>query len=413
MNPTKILLAHPGTQHSHQLAKQLFRKNMLYQFITGLVVREKGILHRVLQKMPRAIRSSIQNRVINILPANKIKSYPMAELKFVRSAAKVKSQELNLFKRNEDFQKRIPSRLLKSSDVVVGFDTSSLVLAERTKALDKKFILDVSIAHSVSKNKVYQQIATAFPEWSFTTEQKTDELLEIETQEYAMADAIVVAGSFTKQTLVDNGVEGKKIFINPYGIDISRFKGKKDYGLQKPIRFLFVGLVDARKGIPLLMDTIKNIPKEKASFTLVGHADEKVKELVSAFDLPNVYLKGKIPHKEINHVFQEHDVFVFPSYFEGFGLVILEAMASGLPVIITEATAGKDCVTNGQEGFVIKSGNGQQLEQSINHFIDNPNQIKSMGMAARKKAEQFTWDAYGDRWESIINEVLTVQSQLS
>jgi glycosyltransferase involved in cell wall biosynthesis len=402
----KILLAHPGTQHSHKLAKQLAQRNMLYKFVTGLAIKEKGFLHTAVKMLPSKIKKQLSNRVIADVPSSRLKTFPLAEIKSIAGAKKVTNKEQALFERNETFQQKVPVSFIKHSDVVIGFDTSALTLAKRAKAQDKKFILDVSIAHSASKNQVYKNISANFPSWKFALEEKPVELLVIEQQEYEIADAIVVAGSFTKQTLIDNGVPEQKIQVNPYGIDINKFSAKKDYKHNGTIRFLFVGLIDARKGIPLLMDTIREMDTSKASFTLVGAVDEKATALINAYQLPNVKFAGKVPHAQVNTVFTEHDVFVFPSYFEGFGLVILEAMASGLPVIVTDATAGEDCVEDSKEGFIIKAGDKEGLAKSIHYFIDHPEQVEPIGRAARKRAEQFTWDAYGDRWQAIIEKVL-------
>jgi starch synthase len=401
----KIVIVHPGTQHSTHIAKQLYRKNMLYKLVTGFAISKRSWISKLIQVLPSSLAKPISNRMIAVVPASKLKTYPLTELKFVKKANKASNKEAVWFERNEHFQQKVPSRILQNSDVIIGFDTSSWILEQRAKALNKKFILDVSIAHSVSKNKAYEAIALQFPEWSFALEHKSKHLLDTEQKEYEHADGIIAASLFTKQTLIDNGVDQNKIFINPYGIDSSLFKLKEKFYDKGPVKFIFVGIVDARKGIPLLMDVIKKIPPTAAEFSFVGPVSSKIEAMIQDYQLPNVYVVGKVPHAELATVFGKHDVFVFPSYFEGFGLVILEAMAIGLPVITTTATGGPDCIENGKEGFIINCGDEQALHTSIDFFIKHPNEIERMGIAARKKAEQFSWDAYGDRYSAIINTV--------
>jgi starch synthase len=366
---------------------------------------EKSILNRVVAIAPKKIKNAISNRIIANIPQSKLVTYPITEFKFVKKSKQATNKEKIWFERNRLFQERVSAEIISASDAVIGFDTSSWILSERTKLLHKKFILDVSIAHSVSKNNVYTAIAKQYPEWSFALEQKSDVLLKVEQDEYQSADAIVVASSFTRNTLIENGIPIDKIFINPYGIDTTQFKLKTNFYKGGPVKFLFVGLVDARKGVPLLMDIIQQVDPGKASFTFVGPIEDKVTQLFSKQNFPNVHLAGKVPHKNLVSIFEEHDVFVFPSYFEGFGLVILEAMATGLPVITTVATAGPDCIDNGEEGFVIQCGDKDALKTSVEYFMQQPNEIERMGTAARKKAEQFSWNAYGDRYEEIINTV--------
>lgn len=406
MKPTKkVTVIHPGTQHSQQIAKQLYRKGMLYKLVTGFVLSKKGFVSKLLQAMPARIAKSISNRMITSVPPSRLKTYPLTEYRFVKMAKHASNKEAVWFQRNEKFQQKIPSRIIMGSDAIIGFDTSSWILEQRAKELNKKFILDVSIAHSVSKNKAYEAIALQFPEWSFALEHKSRQLLEIEQQEYIHADAIIAASMFTKRTLIENGVNENKIFVNPYGIDSSLFKRKEKFHDAGPLKFIFVGIVDARKGIPLLMNIIKKISPTEAEFSFVGPISSKVEAMVQSYGLPNVHIVGKVPHAELASVFAQYDVFVFPSYFEGFGLVILEAMATGLPVITTTATGGPDCIEHGSEGFIMDCGDEQALYENINFFIKHPNEIKKMGLAARKKAEQFSWDAYGDRYEEIINTV--------
>ena len=98
------------------------------------------------------------------------------------------------------------------------------------------------------------------------------------------------------------------------------------------------------------------------------------------------------------------DVLVFPSYCDGFALVLLEALASGMPIISTEATAAPDLIEEGVEGFLIQSGDLDALRQAMKFCADNPDKIKVMGEAARRCAERFSWDSYGDRWQQILKE---------
>ncbi len=138
---------------------------------------------------------------------------------------------------------------------------------------------------------------------------------------------------------------------------------------------------------------------------VVGPVADGIKEKIAKEESVKVF--GKIINAQLSEIMKEAHVFVFPSYFEGFGLVILEAMASGLPVITTTATAGTDLIENGKEGFVITPGNEEQLIKHLHFFNSNPNEIAIMGKRARLKAEQYSWKDYGMRWEKIIHKVAT------
>jgi glycosyltransferase involved in cell wall biosynthesis len=82
---------------------------------------------------------------------------------------------------------------------------------------------------------------------------------------------------------------------------------------------------------------------------------------------------------------------VFPSLAEGFGHVLLEAMACGLPVLSTTHTAAPDLITNGEDGFVVAPRDAELLARNIEWALEHRTELRRMGRAARAKAEQFTW----------------------
>jgi glycosyltransferase involved in cell wall biosynthesis len=305
-------------------------------------------------------------------------------------------------RRAEIFQRSIPDRALAEATAVIGFDTASWILAERCSTLGVPFILDQSIGHPDAKLPVYQRIAQQFPEWTEGIEPRRPQVRVAEQREHDAAVRVVVASSFTRRTLVDYGVEPAKIRVNPYGVDIDQFNAPRR-GNSGPLRFLFVGLVDARKGVPLLCDAWRKLDRADAELWLVGAATKQTKSRLP--DLPGLKFFDRVPHAEIPALMQHCDVFVFPSYFEGFGLVILEAMASGLPVITTTATAGPDILTEGEDGWVIEPGDLERLTERMACCIENPSMVREMGRMARATAERCTWTAYGDRWMQILSEL--------
>lgn len=402
----QILLLHPGTQYSHQLAKQLYRKDILFKFCSGFILSDNWFFRKVINTIFEPYFKKISNRIIRGLPSNKLVSFPVQELISLNKIKRSNNAEQSYFKRNLQFQELIKNSIIKKSSAVIGFDTSSWIIINKCRNLSIPFILDVSIAHSNSKNLIYEAIAKQYPTWTNTLELKSQKLLEIEQKELENSTHIVVASTFSKNSLIQNGIVDYKISMNPYGIDLSAFPLKPIFNKTNIIRFIFSGLVDARKGIPLLLDVFKQLNSNKAMLSIVGPIQANIEQLIRKnYELENIEIIGKVPHIEMPELIQRHDVFVFPSYFEGFALVILEAMASGLPVITTTATAGPDIIENGIEGFIIEPGDKEGLTAAIQFFIDNPSQIEIMGRAARKKAELYSWDAYGDRWEKIINAV--------
>lgn len=398
----KVLLAHPGTQHSFALAEQLHRRNLLHEFWTCFALSRKSLRGRLFNCAPGFIRDRIYNRLID-LPSWKLRTLPYFERKARRDLARGVTAEKVMFDRNTEFQELISKKSIDGADIVVGFDTSSWVLIDRARRAGKRFVLDQSIAHPRASQDAAERVGDQFPDWSESFRPTMESLLQAQVQEHARADLIVVASSFTRDSLVANGTSEPKIRVNPYGVDLQRFHPSVNSASSRPLRFVFVGALTARKGVPVLLAAWKKLQPIDAELWMVGDVSAKVSELIQ--DSPGLKILGRRSRDELPEVLRSCDVFVFPSYFEGFGLVLLEAMASGLPIIATEATAAPDLIDTDDVGRLIQSGNVDQLVEAIKYFIDHRNDLPRMSKASRARAEQFSWSSYGDRWAKILSSL--------
>lgn len=400
---TGVLLAHPGTQHSHQLARQLVRHSRLSEFWTGFAIPKESWSATALKTfLPERWYRRIANRFTQGVPAKYLRTMPFVEWKALRRLRHGMSAHKVFYQRNRVFQEMIPSSSVENASALIGFDTASWLLAEKADRLGKPFFLDQSISHPLSSESILREVVRQFPKWQKDFESKPSLMLDTEMREYDLATKIVTASYYTRQTLISQGVNADKIVVNPYGVDLQRFRPHDLSRPQRPLRFIFVGAISARKGVPLLLEAWKALAARDAELWIVGHVANHLRPLLPS--LPGLKFLGKRPHEELPGLFRQCDVFVFPSFCEGFGLVLLEALASGLPVITTEATAGPDLIQHETEGLLIKSGNLDELRRSTKFFVDNPAQIKIMSEAARRCAEKYTWEAYGDRWNQLLQD---------
>jgi starch synthase len=397
----KTLLLHPGTQYSHRLACELRNINYLYKFVTGLAFTDSDLLIRL---MPERVKSKVANRIFSCsMPSSLIKNLSLPEVIALFRLYRGMDAEQTLHRRNESFQLQIPEKYLAMADNAIGFDTSSWIAAERMRQLGKPFFLDQSIAHPKEKEKIYEGLRTKYPDWSQTILKKKVEHLNNEQLEYSLSTRIVVASSFTKKTLVHQGVPSEKIIVNPYGVATNFFIDRSSRMPRQKIRFLYLGLLGVRKGLPFLMDVwIKSQFYNIADLWIAGPADNFA--LNSIKKIPGVHYKGKLAHKEIPQLLRECDCLVFPSFFEGFGQVILESMAAGLPVITTDATAGPDIIEHGIDGFITEAGNEQMLAECMSVMSRDRSLLYQMGDRAVEKARSFSWSAYGQRWKNILQQ---------
>ena len=157
------------------------------------------------------------------------------------------------------------------------------------------------------------------------------------------------------------------------------------------LRFIYAGQISLRKGIPSLLQAWEKAALRSAELQLVGSWYLSESKRAS---LPRgVAYVPACSSEALRDHYRRADVFVFPSFFEGFALVLLEAMACGLPAIASAATGGADVLTEAS-GRVLPVGNLDTLVDTLRWFDQNRDRLPAMGRAARKQAELCTWERY-------------------
>jgi len=216
----------------------------------------------------------------------------------------------------------------------------------------------------------------------------------LKEKELLLANKIFVASKFTAKTLEDYPGKLAPVEVIPYGFP--QTDGIREYekiSKIRPLRLLFVGGLSQRKGIANLFSAIEKL-KNHVQLTVIGR---KPKNSCPALNeaLSKHYWIDNLPHAEILKKMREHDVLLFPSLFEGFGLVITEAMSQGTPVITTDRTAGPDLIEHGHNGWIIEAGSTQSLQENIEEILCRPQLIEQIGKEAMKTAGARPWDQYG------------------
>ena len=403
MQEPNTLLAHPGTQYSLRLARELAIRGCLSGFYTGLAVRAESNLARLLKPCASLLKMERQwqNRLLNDVPGGKLHCYPSLEIgAWWRARRRGGRAGEALKERNENFQRGIPERAITDADAVIGFDTSSQILAGRTKAQGKPFILDRSIAHPRAFARVAVQLTERFPEWEDARQRKTEHELALEDGEHLLADLIVTPSRFAADSLIEHGVPPEKIRVNPFGTETNSFRPPLFEPAPSPLVFTFVGALSARKGLPLLLQAWKWLNPAGAELWVAGTGNVPAQ---AGRGLPDsVRWLGPVTRRKLPALFQQSHVFVFPSFFEGLAQVQLEAAACGLPIIATRASGGEEVVEEGLTGFIVEAGNLEQLSGRMERLIEAPSLVKEMRAAARRKAADWSWSGYGDRWQTIL-----------
>jgi starch synthase len=308
-----------------------------------------------------------------------------------------------MHKRNAAFQEAVSNAALAKCDAVIGFDTSSWQLAERCAKSGKVFYLDRTIAHPAVLDRLMLDFARKYPDWAGALAPRPACVVEAEKTEHVLAQRIVVGGSFARDTLVTEGISADRIVVNPYGVDWEKFSAPVTVPPNHPLRFLYAGSVTARKGVPVLLDAWRAFAPCDAELWIAGSIRAHERTLIP--DLPGLRLLEQVSHAKMAEVYANCDVFVLPSLFEGFGLVILEALASGLPVISTPHTGAIEALTELTLGRIVPVASVDALVEAMRHYRDNPPRREVVAaVAVDALRDRFSWKSYGDRWAALLHE---------
>jgi glycosyltransferase involved in cell wall biosynthesis len=210
--------------------------------------------------------------------------------------------------------------------------------------------------------------------------------------EILLADRILVGSRFARDSFVAEGVPIEKLHVIPYGANTALFEP-----IAKPataigrLNVLFVGQIGQRKGLSYLLNAYKRFKGPETSLTLVGKVQGDGGALADYRDL-FIHVEH-VPRSSLREIYRHADVFLFPTLVEGMGIVVLEAMASGLPVITTPNGPG-DIVRDGVDGFLVPVRNVDAIVEKLEFLRTNPQIRHQMGRNARARALEFTWNAY-------------------
>jgi glycosyltransferase involved in cell wall biosynthesis len=227
-------------------------------------------------------------------------------------------------------------------------------------------------------------------------------MLEREEAEYEQADAITVPSEFARQSFIEKGVRGEKIRTIPYGVRLDRFRnsGEPPAGT---FTVLFAGTVSIRKGLPYLLDAFAKLKCSSKLLLLAGPVEPEMRSLLPRFDLSKVKLLGRLPQPELAKWMNASHAMVLPSIEDGFGLVMAQAMACGVPVIASENTGGPDLFTDGDEGYVVPVRSSEAIYQRLTQLAENADLQRRMSEASLRRVEKLGgWGEYGIQHASFL-----------
>lgn len=268
------------------------------------------------------------------------------------------------------------SELLESSDVIHAF----------TPIVWKSFSTPL-VAHyhhwdDVSTPKEYLYLPTSHQLW---------------LQCYDIADQVITVSNYSANDISKRGVDKDKISIVPNGVDLKTYypgPSSKEFDQWDTV-LLYVGPLMERKGLKYLIRAMPDILNKhpNTGLLLVGSGERgplvQLAENIGVKE--NIQFEGFVSEGELPEYYRSADVFVLPSLLEGFGMVLVEAMASGVPVVASNATSLPEVV--GQAGITVPKKESDSLYEAITELLDDSSMRRSLANQAEKRVqENFTWE---------------------
>ena len=387
----KITIVVGGRWHAFDLANEL---------------NKQGHLHKLITNYPTWFVKKWD------IPPEKIVSLPLT-FWLVKAIYKIGGEKLMMQCQwwvHQWFAKRAANHLW-GSECIHGWSQWSEPSFQWAKRRGIPTVLERSSAHILEQSRLLDEEHQRFGlKWTRTH----PKIEQMEIREYELCDSVAVPSLFVERSFKDRNFPTSKIFRNMLGVNLSKFKP-----LQKPpqspsiigLRVIFAGALSIQKGITDLLEGFAEAKLPKSRLTLLGGQTPELKPLLKS-QPSHVKMMGHIPQNELSKYYNQSHCFVLASIQDGFGMVLTQALACGLPIICTVNTGGEDLLRLSENegkrlalgvmqfaaGFLIPIHSPEAISYCLKKLSLEPDLWMAMRKEALKLAsKKLSWNSYGKR----------------
>lgn len=351
------------------------------------------------------VRSILRRRHHPDVPGRLVRSHkgPAIAARVVRPLSRRRADEW-VFWQNHRFDAWAARFMGERCNLAFGYESSSLYTFRRARELGFPTVLYQPIGCAETALEVLGEERRRHPHLADSLRYAwfpPSELIR-RREERGLADAILCASSFTRDTLIAAGVEPATIFVEPYGVQQKNFWPSEE----KFSRFsvVWASAFTQTKGIGYLMEALALNPVPRLELVLAGHPHGD--DVVAPYeDRVRVRRVGRVDRQALGGVMRRAHVHVFPTLLDGFGRNIIEAMASGLPVVTTPNCAGPELIEDGVTGFIVPIRDVEAIADRLRWVHDNPAEAREMGLRAAASVAALTPESYRTRFADFIGAV--------
>jgi len=402
----RVLVTHPGRQHSHQAALGLERAGMLAGYWAGVpAVAEQA------RRLPAWLRRRFARYSPVPLDPRRVRWFPAAPA-LRRSgdallphggAARVDLLACRLFDR------WAAAGLADAAvDAVIACEISALATFRAARRLGIATILDAPSLHHAAQDRLH---GTTDPPGLHRR------IVRIKDQEIALADHVLTVSGLARDTYLAAGVPAERVHALPLGADLElftpapAFDGPGDRDEADGFLFVFCGATIRRKGFDLLLAAFDRVAAElpAARLRVVGPRGDAA-GLLAGRDGARVTATGPVGQPELAAELRRADCLVLPSRNDSYGMVVAEALACGLPVLVSDMVGAGELVTTGRNGWIVPAGDAAALAERMAWCVRHVATVRGMREQCRASAAAATWPAYHRRLAELLRAILPAKA---
>jgi glycosyltransferase involved in cell wall biosynthesis len=408
----KVIVSHPtGNANVSAVVSALLEAELLAAFYTCIVWRPESALAKV---VPRAVRSMLERRARIQLDPKYVRTRPSRELVrnlLIRAGKKhwiaAETTPFSIDGVYRDLDRFVASGLRAYAEVraVYAYEDGALHQFREARRTGIHCFYDLPIGYWRANIRISEEEAELQPAWKGTLNALANSAAKCarKDEELELADTVIVPSTFVKHTLAMFPGAAKKTVVNPFGVPANIAAPRELTRREDPLRVLYVGSLTQRKGIAYLFEAIEKAGTA-VTLTIVGRKVGQADVLDRACE--KYRWIGSLPHSEILAEMRRHDVFVFPSLFEGLALVQGEALSQGLPVITTPNSGGEDILRDGIDGFLVPIRDADAIADKLLALHEDRALLQRMSHSARERAAQLDWEGCKSRTVAAVRDAL-------
>jgi glycosyltransferase involved in cell wall biosynthesis len=401
----KVVVAQLGAREHYGIPRHCHANNALVKLHTDFWVGSSAPFSSMVKRLPSSAARRISGRSCPDIPDSLVKSHPLPALRWWLAGRSARSHaaQFDIYRRwGSEFAKRVADTLIDEDfTTLFSFSGASLEALQQARSLGALSVLD-EIAPSHLEDDIIGEEQARFPLLEPHSSPTPASFLKRLETEWDAADRILVNSNWSKSALLARGVPHDKIHVVPISYNANHLRqAQKFRSANEPLKVLWLGTLCLRKGFPYAVEAARQLLNAPVNFTFAGP---------STIDLTrvnwprNAKYVGQVPRTDVQSLWRDHHVFLLPTLSDGFAITQIEALAHGLPVIVTPNCG--DVVEDWRCGRIVRPRDPRSIADAIRCFLDGEIDLGTASDAARARSLAFSDEAV---WP-ILEEVLTPSS---